>query len=152
MEPVTTLAATAIGVLTPYVAKGAEEFIKAAGKDVYEKAKQLFAYVKGKLSGNEEASATISLYERNPARHGEALKGILAEELEKDKEFKDEVSRQLEELGPYIHVIQKMEKGEGVKGVDAEEIEEGRINVEQDIKEAKDVTGVSAKRIGRKRP
>lgn len=148
MEPITTLAATTISILTPYVAKGAEEFIKAAGKDVYEKAKKLFAYVKEKLSGNEQAASTINLYEKKPTRYEAALKEILTEEMEKDKEFKDEVSKQLGELGPYIHVIQKMEKGEYVTGVDAEEIKSGRVNVDQDIKEGKSVTGVRVKKIG----
>lgn len=152
MDSVTTLAATAVSLFTPYVAKGAEEFAKSAGKDVYEKAKKLFAYVKEKLSGKEEAAGTISLYEKKPMRHEAALKEILTEEMEYDKEFRGEISRQLEELGPYIHVIQKMEKGEDVIGVDAEEIESGRLNVDQDIGEGKNITGVRSKRIGPPRP
>jgi hypothetical protein len=148
MEPITTLAATAISILTPYVAKGAEEFAKAAGKEVYEKTKRLYSYVKEKLSGNDEAVATISLYEKNPARHGEALEGILAEEMEKDKKFAEGVSRELEEIGPYIHIILKMEEGEGVIGMEADEFKAGRANVEMDIKKGKNITGGKYKKIG----
>ena len=148
MEPVTTIAAAAVGILTPYVAKAGEEFAKAAGKEVYEKAKKLFTYVKAKFSGNEDAAATLNLYEKKPERYEAALKGLLVEELEKDSKFAAELSAQLREIGPCIEVIQKMKKGEGVTGLELDQMASGKAHVRQDIDEGLNVTGVHIKKIG----
>jgi hypothetical protein len=49
MDPITaTLAANVVAVLAPYVAVGAQEFVRNAGKDAYEKAKTMLAALRAK--------------------------------------------------------------------------------------------------------
>ena len=55
MDPITaSLAAKVVAVLAPYVAVGAQEFVRNAGKDAYEKAKTMFAALRAKWTGDEE--------------------------------------------------------------------------------------------------
>jgi hypothetical protein len=147
MEPI-TMAATAIGILGPYVAKGAEEFAKTAGKEAYEKTKKLFATLKTRWSGDEEATSTLTNFEKKPNRYEPVLKSILEEELAKDANFRTELARQLEEIGPYVEVIQKMKKGEDITGLQVDEMNKGKAIVNQEMDEAKNVIGAVVKRLG----
>jgi hypothetical protein len=142
------IAATAISILVPYVAKGAEEFIKTAGKDGYEKTKALFATLKARWEGNDEANSTLANFEKNPERHGQPLKSILEDELAADPGFKAELSRQVTDIGPYLEVIQKMKTAEDVVGLQADEMNRGAVKVNQEIDEARNVKGAEIKRIG----
>ena len=139
------IAATAISVLAPYVTKGAEEFIKTAGKDGYEKTKALFTSLKARWQGNDEAKSTLENFEKNPERHGPPLKGILEDELAADPEFRSELSRQISDLRPHIEVIQKMKRGDNIVGVQADEMSGGAVKVNQEIDQATYVKGVVIK-------
>jgi hypothetical protein len=147
MEPVTTLAATVIGILTPYVAKGTEEFVKVAGKEAYEKTKQLFSTLKKKWSGDEEASQALVRFEEKPNRYEQVLKNILQEKLETNNDFADEISRQVDAIGSQIYVIQKMKEAKRVTGADIEEMEGGQVKVEQDFDKGEDINGVKIKHL-----
>src|SRR5881409_2802477 len=113
-----TLAATVIGILTPYVTKGAEEFVKAAGKDAYEKTKQLFATLQAKWSGNQEASEALDHFNDKPERYKTVLESILQEELEKDNTLAAEISQRLDGIGPQLHIIQRMREAKDVTGAE----------------------------------
>ena len=147
MEPI-TIAATAIGILGPFVAKGAEEFVKTAGKEAYEKTKKLFATLKTRWSGDEEAMSTLTNFEKKPDRYESVLKSILQEDLAKDPNFRTELARQLEQIGPYVEVIQKMKKGEDIIGIQVDEMNKGKAIVNQEIDEAKNVQGFVSKTLG----
>ena len=147
MEPI-TMASTVAAILAAYVAKGAEEFIKAAGKDAYEKTRNLFTKLKAKLAGNEEASSTLHDFENEPERYKPALKKILEDELMKDEDFRVDLDQKLHEIGPHIEVIQKISKGGNIIALEAEEIRKGTVRIEQEIGEADSVTGPKFGRIG----
>ena len=148
MEPLTTLATATLTVLAPYLTKSAEELSKSVGKEIYDQAKALVSYVKGKFSSDDEALMTLNLYEKNPPRHETALKDILIEAMEKDPKFAEGLSNHLKEIGPYVEVVQKMQKAEDVIGISADEVNSGHVNVDQEIDEAKGVTGATFKRLG----
>src|SRR5215210_1288847 len=64
MDPITaSLAANVVAVLAPYVAVGAQEFVRNAGKDAYEKAKTMLASLKAKWTGDEEATDALTRFE-----------------------------------------------------------------------------------------
>ena len=147
MEPVITLAATTLSVILPFVAKGADEFIKAAGKEAYENAKSLFNYVKGKLSTNEEYDSTVTNFEKNPQRHAMAVEDILKEALAKDEEFAKQVSLRLRTLGPHISVLQEVDKAKDLTGARVGTVSDGEFDIVQRVKDAENVVGFEADEV-----
>ncbi len=152
MDPITaSLAANVVAVLAPYVAVGAQEFVRNAGKDAYEKAKTMLASLKDKWSGDEEATDALTRFEDKPERYAPVLEDVLREKLAEDKELAALLSTLLDEMGPSLEVFQKMEEGRKVTGIEAEEMSGGRATVNQDIATGEDVTGARIRRIGPQR-
>jgi hypothetical protein len=147
MDPI-TLATTVIGIISPFVAKGAQEFVSKVGEEAFEKTKQLFSYLKSKWTGNDEAASTLNNFEKKPERYEAVLKSILEEQINNDTDFANELSRKVNDLKPYLEIIQKMKKGEDVVGVQAEEMRSGTVKVTQEIEEGKNVKGTDIKIIG----
>jgi len=149
MDPVTaTLAANVMTVLMPYAALGAQEFVKSAGKEAYEKAKSLMATLKARWAGNDEAIDTVARFEEKPERYQPVLEDILEEKLIQDPELATELATLLNEMGPSLEVIQQMEEGRRVTGLEAEQMSGGTTRVRQDIERGEDVTGARISRIG----
>jgi hypothetical protein len=114
MDPITaTLAANVVAVLAPYVAVGAQEFVRNAGKDAYEKAKTMLASLRAKWTGDEEATDALTRFEEKPERYAPVLEDVLNEKLAEDKELAMVLSTLLNEMGPSLEVVQKMEEGRG---------------------------------------
>jgi hypothetical protein len=149
MDPVTaTLAANVMTVLMPYAAMGAQEFVKSAGKEAYEKAKNLLGTLKARWAGDEEATDAIARFEEKPERYQPVLEGILEEKITQDRELAAELATLLEEMGPSLEVVQRMEEGRRITGLEAEQMSGGRARVRQDIGRGEDVTGARIDRIG----
>lgn len=149
MDPaITNLVSGIMTVLMPYVAKGAEEFARLAGAAAYSKAQNLFRTLKEKLAADEEAMDSLSRFEEKPERYRSVLEDILQERLAEDEDLADELKKLLQGMGPDLEIIQKMDVGVDVTGLEAEEMARGKAKIEQDIKEAKNVTGAKIKRIG----
>ena len=152
MDPVTvSLAANVVAVLAPYVAVGAQEFARNVGKEAYEKAKGMLAVLKAKWTGDEEATDALTRFEEKPERYAPVLEDVLKEKLAEDKELAAVLSTLLNEMGPSLEVVQKMEEGRRVTGLEAEEMAEGRATVNQDIGTGEDVTGARIRHIGPQR-
>jgi hypothetical protein len=152
MDPISaTLAANVVAVLAPYVAVGAQEFVRNAGKDAYEKAKTMFAALRAKWTGDEEATDALTRFEEKPERYATVLEDVLNEKLAEDKELAVVLSTLLNEMGPSLEVVQKMEEGRKVTGLEAEEMTGGKTTVNQDIGRGEDVTGARIRRIGPQR-
>ncbi len=152
MDPVTvSLAANVVAVLAPYAAVGAQEFAKSVGKEAYEKAKGMLATLRAKWAGDEEATDALTRFEEKPERYAPVLEDVLKEKLAEDKELAAVLSTLLSEMGPSLEVVQRMEEGRRVMGLEAEEMAEGRARVRQDIGTGEDVTGARIRRIGPQR-
>jgi hypothetical protein len=152
VDPVTaSLAANVVAVLAPYAALGAQEFAKSVGREAYEKAKTMLAALRAKWKGDEEATDALTRFEEKPERYAPVLEDVLREKLAEDKELTAVLSTLLNEMGPSLEVVQKMEEGRRVTGLDAEEMIEGRATVSQDIGTGEDVTGAKIRRIGPQR-
>jgi hypothetical protein len=149
MDPIiTSLVTNVITVLSPFVAKGAEEFAKAAGKGAYEKAKNLLTTLKKRWSGDKEATNQLENFEKKPERYQPVLEDILTEKLSQDKDLADELTQILKEMGPTLEVIQKMKEAENVIGIEAKRITRGKAKSEQEIEKAKNVIGQKYDQIG----
>jgi hypothetical protein len=149
MDPTTAgLAASVMTVLIPYAAKGAEEFSKSVGKDAYEKVKSLLSILKTRWAGDKEAMNILARFEEKPQLHQTMLEDILIERLAQDKELAKELVNQLNNMGPELEIIQKMEEGRRVTGLEAEEMNKGRARVYQDVERGEDIRGGRFGRIG----
>jgi hypothetical protein len=142
------LAAKVIGVLAPYAAKGAEEFAQAAGQAACDKVKGLLAKLKERWAGDDEAELSLTQFEKKPERYRTSLEDLLKEKLAEDPGLVNEVKTLLAGLGPQLDVIQKMDVGKKISGLDVKEMTGGRARVEQEIRQAEDVTGARIERIG----
>jgi hypothetical protein len=152
LDPVIAgLAANVVAVLAPYVVMGAQEFAKSVGKEAYEKAKGMLAVLKAKWTADEEATDALTRFEEKPERYAPVLEDVLREKLAEDKELAAVLSTLLNEMGPSLKVVQRMEEGRRVMGIEAEEMTEGRATVRQDIGRGEDVTGARIRRIGPQR-
>src|SRR3712207_5739232 len=129
MDPVTaTLAANVVAVLAPYVAVGAQEFAKSVGKEAYEKAKGMLAALRAKWTGDQEATDALTRFEEKPERYAPVLEDGLNEKLAEDKELAAVLSTLLNEMGPSLEVVQQMEEGRRVMGLEAEEMAWGKAS------------------------
>jgi hypothetical protein len=149
VEPaIANLAVGVMTVLMPYVATGAQEFAKSAGKSAYEKAKCLLATLKARWAADKEATETLARFEEKPQRYQPVLEDILQEKLSQDEELAAELATLLNEMGPTLEVIQQMEEGRRVTGLETDQMSGGRARVRQDIQKGEDVTGARISRIG----
>jgi hypothetical protein len=155
-----TLATSAVAILIPFLKKGAEKFAeefggeagKKAGEVVVDKTKKLFSKLKEKLSGNEEADMNLKLFERNPDNYGENFEKVLATELDKDKNFAQEVDRlvnEIKETSPRIVTIIENAKAKNITGTDVEDMKTGSSRTEIRDSTAEDsIVGTRVKRLG----
>ena len=116
MEPIiTTLAASAISILTPYVKSGAEKFASEIGEDAAEKAKNLLTILKTRFCEDKYAEGSLDRFEKDPDKYQSALKIILKEKLDGDNSLVDELNKLLKDMGSTLNVVQKMKEAEEVQ-------------------------------------
>jgi DNA helicase HerA-like ATPase len=138
MDPaVIDLTTKVMVVLLPFVSKGAEEFASKVGDATYEKAKTLLTTLKHKWSGDKEATETLEHFEQKPERYKGVLEDILKEKLSEDKDLAVTVARLLQEKGPTVKIIQKLEEMEDSTAVEVERMKSGNMDVNQDAKNIK---------------
>jgi len=152
MDPLTIgLGAKVIDVLMPYVKKGAARLAKDVGVPAVEKVESLLETLKVRLSGDKEATDTLTHFEEKPDRHKEVLKEILEEKLARDRNLADELSRLLTEMGVTLEINIDVEKAERVMGLRSKGLENGKVSIKEKVKDAKDVTGAEIDFIGEKK-
>jgi len=143
-----TLAASAISIVAPYLAKGAEEFAKLAGKEALELVKKLAGRLERWWKGDPVAQAAAQNLSKDPERYSSMLSELLSTDLAKDNDFATELRGLIDGMGPTVEVVQKIEVGRGVTGADIGTMLRGRVRVTQDMREADNVTGFKAGRLG----
>jgi hypothetical protein len=143
------LAAAAISIVGPYIAKGAETFAQEAGKQAVGAVKTLADRLQRWWSGEPVAAAAAEHLASDPKKYATILGDLLASELAKNEAFAAELRELVDGVGPHIKVVQRIEIAEGVRGADIDEVVRGSVHVEQQVEEAHDVVGFKAKRIGR---
>jgi hypothetical protein len=149
MDPaIIDLSTKVMAILLPFLTKGAEEFASKVGDAAYEKAKTLLTVLKQKWAGDKEATESLALFEKKPQRYQAVLEDILQEKLVEDHDLATQVARLLQEMGPTLEIIQRMEEGKDIIGLKAREMRSGRVRVSQDISQAEGVTGAELDTLG----
>jgi hypothetical protein len=94
-----TVAAAAIAILSPYLAKAAGSFAEKAGEQLAEKAGSLYQFIKKQFTDDASAETKLALLEKEPESN--ALMSVLEEELVKkmnaDANFAATLNRLVEE-------------------------------------------------------
>ena len=144
-----TLAAAAISLLAPYLAKGAEQFAGEAGKGAADAVRAIAERLQRWWSKEPVAAAAVQSLPADPAKYAPILAGLLSSDLQHDPSFASELRALVDDAGPHVTVIQHMTVAIGVTGADVDELLRGSVHVEQVMDEARDVTGFRAKAIGR---
>jgi hypothetical protein len=147
MDPI-TLVTSAVALLSPYVAKGAEEFAKELGKDAAQKAKDLFTYLKNKFSADSEESQIISLFEKKPEKYESNLTEVLQERAQNDSEFAGELEKHVNSAAPYIKVVQSLKGAKKAVGADVDTVRAGTFDIRQDADASEETTGFKEKIVG----
>jgi len=145
MDPLVT---TIIGVVSPYLAKGAEEFAKSAGTAAFNGAKALVARLSQWWSQEPVAAAAANSFKSDPQRYGKILGDQLEYDLAKDPSLADELRRLVNGMGPSVEVIQKIEVARGVTGADIGSLAAGQVRVQQEFQDAQNVVGFKATNVG----
>ena len=99
-------------------------------------------------SGEPVAADTADSLPLDPETYSPILTQLLASDLAKDDAFAAEVQALTDQIGPNVHVVQKIEVANGVTGADVERLVTGTVRVDQGITDAQDVTGFRAKEVG----
>jgi hypothetical protein len=144
------LAGTIITILRPYFIKGAEEFAKETGKAAFAKVAELLSALRTKFAGSPEASSALDNFAGKPDRYAPVVEDLIKEQLTADPQFAARLSELVSQLGPDLQIFQKIDKGEEITGLKADEMTSGATaTVVQEIKDGKKVVGAEVKKFGR---
>jgi hypothetical protein len=100
MDPIASLAASAVAVLSPYLAKAGEEFAKEAGKAAANKFGALYQFLKTRFKKKPAAKEALADLEANPENEDAkaALRRQLTKQMNADKAFIDALRKMLDEI------------------------------------------------------
>ncbi len=140
MDPV-TIGAAVVTILTPYVADAGKELVKTVGEAGVEKTKELMQWLKGKFAGDPVATTDLTRFEKDPAGYAKPLQDTIESKIKEDPAFSAEISTRINDLGPYITIVQEFKDARNMTGVDGD-IGSGRVSVTQKGDTAQNVTGV----------
>jgi hypothetical protein len=129
-----TLAATAIAILSPYLAAGAKKAAEVAGAAVAEQAGKLLSKTRGWFAGDAEAERTLQSYESRPDRYASAVQDILLDKLKINPSMAGELQQIVDAMGGRVEVIQKIRilAGQAI-GLDLAKWEKGLAIVNQEV-------------------
>jgi hypothetical protein len=145
---VEALAGLAISIVAPYVAKGAETFAQQVGSEAFGAVKAVADRLRTWWADEPVAAAAAESLASDPQKYSTILTQLLSSDLAKDDAFAAELRTLTDRVGPHVEVIQRIEIAKGVTGADVERLVAGIVHVEQDVKEAEDVTGFRAGTVG----
>ncbi|MGW8375341.1 hypothetical protein [Streptomyces sp. ODS28] len=149
MDPF-TLAAGAVTLLAPFLARAAEDFAGAAGNSVWLKTQELFSRLRTRFTGTEHEE-TVRDFAEGPELHTEEMTALLASECERDDALRAEIERVLSEVkraGPHIAIVQKVNQMESQVGLRAKKMTKGDVNVTQEADRAVSGAAVEIDEIG----
>ena len=107
------LVATIMAIASPYLAKGAEEFAKAAGTAAFGAAKALMERLHQWWTKEPVANAAAEAFSSDPQRYAKILGEQLDYDLSKDDSLAADLQKLVDAAGPYVDVIQKIDVAAG---------------------------------------
>ena len=145
---VEALAGLVISIVAPYIAKGAEAFAQEAGAAAFRSVRAVADRLRSWWSREPVAAAAVESLPSEPGKYSAILTQLLSSDLADDEAFATELRALIERVGPNVQVVQQMEVAKGVTGADIEQLVKGEVHVKQEMKQAENVTGFKAKRVG----
>jgi len=100
MDPITSLAATAVAALAPYLAKAGEKFAEETGKAVADKIGALYQVLKTRFKDKPAANEALTDLETNPKDNDSkaALRRQLTKQMEADPSLKETLEKLLDDI------------------------------------------------------
>jgi hypothetical protein len=144
MDPV-TLAAGAIALLAPYLAKAGAEFAGEAGKAAWSLAGRLLGRLRSAVQDKPPERQALEEFADGASGSAATAQAMLQGVIQDDPELAADVSHLLQEvkrLGPTLVVVQRIKEAEDVVGVEARRLRSGSVQVTQESEKAKNITGV----------
>jgi 3-methyladenine DNA glycosylase/8-oxoguanine DNA glycosylase len=142
------LVAAVMSIAAPYLAKGAEEFAKSVGSAGFDVAKALMERLQKWWSKEPVAEAAAKALPSDPERYAKILGEELEHGVSKDESLSADLQKLVDAAGPYVEVIQKMDVAVGLTGADIGSLVSGHVRVQQDVRNAQNVTGFKATKVG----
>jgi hypothetical protein len=128
------LVASAVTVLSPYVAAGATKAAEVVGEAVATQAGKLLGRLREWFSGDSEAVTALGNFETNPSRYSGIVEDILRHKAGADPKILAELEQLLGAMGPRVEVFQKVRTLAGeVVGLDMAKWEKGLAIARQDV-------------------
>ncbi len=121
MDPI-SLAAGAVALLSPYLARASAEFAGAAGKAAWGLAGRLFDRLKNAVADKPVEHSALENLSREPEKAAPAAQAALQTLFATDTSLAEEVAGLLAEvkrLGPQVLVTQRIKEAEDIVGVKA---------------------------------
>jgi phage-related tail protein len=147
--PLTALATTVIGVLTPLVSKGVTQLANAAGDFAAKKAEEMLGRLRDHLNKKNDvvAADTLQRFEKEPEKYKPMMETVLQERLEQYPDLRKEIAALVNEMGDSVNVVQKLGEVEG-EAIGAEVKGKGRVNVDQSADKVKGkIVGARVERL-----
>src|SRR5262249_860813 len=113
-----------------------------------EKAAKLLGVLRERFSDDEEVTAQLGFFERNPERYAAVLSDVLGERLEADPALRQSLQALVADLGP---VTPRRQQGEDVYfmlGADVDQHAAGRVMVDQQGRRVTSMVGARIKHHG----
>jgi hypothetical protein len=128
------LVSSAIAILTPYVAAGAQKAAEVAGQAIATGAGTLLQRVREWFASDDEAASALSKFEEKPSRYAPSVEDILLEKATANPPIATDLQALIEGMGPRIEVFQKIKTlaGQAV-GLDIAKWERGAASAFQDV-------------------
>jgi len=100
MDPIASLATSAIAIISPYLAKAGEEIAEEVGKVAANKIGMLYNALRTNFKNSPPASGALSYLEANPNDKDAqgALRIQLAEQMKTDQSFADTIRKIIDEI------------------------------------------------------
>jgi hypothetical protein len=146
---VTMLAASAVALLSPYVAKVAEGAAEELGKQGLQRGEALLCGLWARWKGKPEAEATLSTFVKDPAAGKANLQTELAVDLAADPTFRESLQTLIDGGSPEAFQNQVVRDATYVKGPEIVRLVKGRATQMQDVQGADVVIGPKIDTIGR---
>jgi len=145
MDPLT---AAVLAAITSYVTTQTQDFLNKAGEVAFAKAKAILGKLRESWKGDEAASRDLESFEKEPRIYAPVIQARLEKKLSEDSELRRELEQLIKDIGPQIEIVQAIARGEGIIGLQAEEMTRGHAIVQQRMMEGKDVKGATFGKIG----
>lgn len=145
---VTLLAASAIAVLGPYVAKAAEGMAGKVGEKVLEKGEALLSGLWARWKGKPASEAILSEFVKDPVSGKANLQAELAVDLATDSHFQQAVQALIDGGSPQAFQQQTVRDATIVTGPEIVRLVRGSATQVQDVANAQVVMGPKIGTIG----